>query len=329
MAIKYYVRKSWEDTSTQQGAYNVLSNAVAVCDSDTDYRVYDAAGTLIYNPLYYVRPSWADADKQSGAYRVYANATADADKRRYRVYDYLGVPRYPIPFTVQLTAATPYYTAADGAEQAGTASKGIYTITEIKSPYGYLKSGAGWLDLRNLDVYGAEAADSATPLSLAANNVADVYGCAIGCKHVSGSYTWATAMSKKQVNCAIVASRVAYLAGLTGKDKLISHTTAVKSNITTQKGTISKAMSGYSNLDLTKCSVKWVGKTYANLAAKYKVPGAIYVYDSNIAVCGGDGVIYSCNNGSNQLSNGVYVKNAMTSGYCFTSPVLVVILPNS
>ncbi|MCC8063665.1 MAG: hypothetical protein LIO70_01105, partial [Clostridiales bacterium] len=101
MAIKYYVRKSWEDTATQQGAYNVLSNAVAVCDSDTSYRVYDAAGTLmIYNPLYYVRPSWADADKQSGAYRVYSNATADADKRGYRVYDYLGVCRYPAPYTV-------------------------------------------------------------------------------------------------------------------------------------------------------------------------------------------------------------------------------------
>jgi len=328
MAIKYYVRKSWEDTVTQQGAYNVLSNAVAVCDSDTDYRVYDADGSLVYNPLYRVRPSWADADKQSGAYRVYSNATADADKRGYRVYDYLGIPRYPTPYTVQLTAATPYYTAADGAEQAGTASKGIYTITAIKSPYGQLKSGAGWIDLRSLDVYGAEAAGSATPLTLAANNVADVYGCAIGCKHVSGTYSWSTAMSKKQVNCAIVASRVAYLAGLVGKDKLISHRTAVNTNIVSQKGTISKAMSGYDNLDLDKCTVKWVGKTYGSLAAKYKVAGAIYIYDSNVAVCGEDGVIYSCNNGSNQLSDGVYVKNAMTSGYCFTSPILVVILPN-
>ncbi|MCD8368333.1 MAG: hypothetical protein LUC48_09990, partial [Clostridiales bacterium] len=145
----------------------------------------------------------------------------------------------------------------------------------------------------------------------------------------SGTYTWSKAMSAKQVNCAIMASRVAYLAGLTGKDKLISHTTAVSSNITTKKGTISKAMSGYSNLDTSKCTVKWVGKTYANLAAKYKVAGAIYVYDSNIAVCAGDGAIYSCNNGSNQMSGGVYAKNRMTSGYCFTSPVLVVILPNS
>ncbi|MCD8143487.1 MAG: hypothetical protein LUD83_09490, partial [Clostridiales bacterium] len=243
--------------------------------------------------------------------------------------DYLGIPRYPLSYKVQLTADTPYYTAADGVTYVGTAPKGVYTIAEVKSPYGYLKSGAGWIDLTGLDVYGATAEADPSPLSLAANNVADIYGCAIGCKHVSGSYTWATAMSKKQVNCAIVASRVAYLAGLLGLDKLISHTDAVKSNITTKKGTISKAMTGYSNLDLDKCSVKWVGKTYANLAAKYKVAGAIYVYDSNVAVCGGDGVIYSCNNGSNQLSNGAYAKNAMTSGYCFTSPVLVVILPNN
>ncbi|MCD8126183.1 MAG: hypothetical protein LUD82_01510 [Clostridiales bacterium] len=205
-------------------------------------------------------------------------------------------------------------------------ASGTYTNTRGGSTTVYLP--VVWDGVRRWAASGNFKEYNDTPLGVAAVEAPMVYAQAIGCKHVSGSYNWATAMEKQQVNCSVIASRVACLAGLLEDGKLISHKTAVKTNIISQKGTISKAMSGYSNLDLTKCSVKWVGKTYANLAAKYKVPGAIYVYDSNVAVCGEDGVIYSCNNGSNQLSNGVYAKNAMTSGYCFTSPVLVVILPN-
>ncbi|MCD7918664.1 MAG: hypothetical protein LUG45_01015 [Clostridiales bacterium] len=327
MSTLYYVRKSYEDTASQLGAFRVLSNAVALVDSNSGYSAYLSGGTLVYKSMFRVRKSWDDTDSQIGAFSVYDNATALADKHSgYQVYDYLGIPRYPLSYTVQLSASTPYYAAADGAEQAGTASKGVYTITEVKSPYGHLKSGVGWIDLTGLDVYGATAA---SPLKLAAENVEDVYSSAIGCKHVSGSYTWDTAMSKKQVNCAITVSRVFYLAGLLGKDNQISHTTAVKTNILKQKNTIAKAMSGYSNLDLDKCSVIYVGaENFTALAAKYKVKGAGYVYDSNIAIYGGDNAIYSCNNGSNQLTNGVYSKNRMTSGYCFTSPVLAVILPN-
>ncbi|MCD8142275.1 MAG: hypothetical protein LUD83_03200 [Clostridiales bacterium] len=206
-------------------------------------------------------------------------------------------------------------------------ASGTYTNTRGGSTTVYLP--VVWDGVRRWAASGNFKEYNDTPLGVAAVEAPLVYAQAIGCKHVSGSYNWATAMEQRQVNCAVVASRVACLAGLLEDGKLISHKTAVESNITTKKGTISKAMSGYGNLDLDKCSVKWVGKTYANLAAKYKVPGAIYVYDSNVAVCGEDGVIYSCNNGSNQLSNGVYVKDAMTSGYCFTSPILVVILPNN
>lgn len=322
----YRGRESWENTTSQLGAFSVLSNAIALVDENPDYKVYDEDGNTVYKPFFRVRKSWNDEDSQLGVFSVYSNATALVDKNDgYKVYDYLGVPRYPVPFMVSLTSSTAYYTATDGATKAGTAKKGTYTITEVKSPYGYLKSGVGWLNLTGLDVYEAEK----TPLELAAANVADVYEACLGCKHVSGSYTWETAMKNSKVNCSIPATRLAVLAGILPDGKRISHTSAVKSNILTKKNTIAKAVSGYGNLDLTKCSVDWVGKKYSSLASKYKKKGYIYVYDSNIAVCGGDGTIWACHEWSKQMVNDRYATVQLTSGYCFDSSVLGVIMPNN
>ncbi|MCD8342521.1 MAG: hypothetical protein LUC87_10345, partial [Clostridiales bacterium] len=241
---------------------------------------------------------------------------------------------YPTPYTVQLTAATPYYDGADGATKAGTAAKGIYTITAVKSPYGQLKSGAGWIDLRGLDVYSATSSTSSTttttksPLQLAADNVVDVYNACIGCTHKSGSYSWATAMSAKKVNCAIPASRVATLAGILPDGKIISHTTAIGSNILTSKNTIAKAISGYGNLDTSKCTIVRIAKKYADMDAAYKKAGVIFVQDSNIAVCAGDGDIYACHEWSKQMSNGKYTKVKLSSGYTKNSYILYAIVPN-
>ncbi|MCD7919240.1 MAG: hypothetical protein LUD82_09730 [Clostridiales bacterium] len=168
----------------------------------------------------------------------------------------------------------------------------------------------------------------ATPLNLAAANVADVYNACIGCTHKSGSYTWATAMSAKQVNCAIPASRAATLAGILPDGKLISHTTAVGSNILTSKNTIAKAISGYSNLDTSKCTIVRIAKKYADMDAAYKKAGVFFVQDSNIAVCAGDGDIYACHDWSKQMSNGKYTKVKLSSGYTKNSYILYAIVPN-
>lgn len=45
-SLFYRVRKTWEDASSQTGAYTVLKNAVNGCA--VDYHVYDSNGTLIY-----------------------------------------------------------------------------------------------------------------------------------------------------------------------------------------------------------------------------------------------------------------------------------------
>ena len=46
----YRVRKSWADTLSQIGAYNVLENAKAAADNNPGYKVYDADGKEVYAP---------------------------------------------------------------------------------------------------------------------------------------------------------------------------------------------------------------------------------------------------------------------------------------
>lgn len=44
----YRVRKSWEDASSQIGAYKKLGNATKMADKNPGYNVYDKNGTLVY-----------------------------------------------------------------------------------------------------------------------------------------------------------------------------------------------------------------------------------------------------------------------------------------
>ena len=40
--VKYYrVRKSWDDSKSQLGAYTILVNAKAMADKNPEYEVYD------------------------------------------------------------------------------------------------------------------------------------------------------------------------------------------------------------------------------------------------------------------------------------------------
>ena len=77
----YRVRKSWEDASSQLGAYREKDNAVKNCPEG--YTVYGEGGSVVYsnkktdpaaNKWYRVRKSWEDVGSQLGAYTVYDNA---------------------------------------------------------------------------------------------------------------------------------------------------------------------------------------------------------------------------------------------------------------
>lgn len=152
------------------------------------------------------------------------------------------------------------------------------------------------------------------------------------CVHKSGANTWAKLLSKKRTTCAASGSITYQLAGILPTGKTVNHRKAVggsDANILRKKSTISKAMKGAANVPGDKASVIWVGKKYADLPAKYRKKGVMYIQDSNVCVCAGGGAIYSCNNSKGYQVNakGQYVKDKITSGYAFKSPILVVIVP--
>ena len=44
----YRVRKSWNDSTTQLGAYEVLDNAIAICNQNPGYFVFDEEGNVVH-----------------------------------------------------------------------------------------------------------------------------------------------------------------------------------------------------------------------------------------------------------------------------------------
>lgn len=153
----------------------------------------------------------------------------------------------------------------------------------------------------------------------------------VGAKHQSGAHSLAEIKSKKKTTCATAVSATLQEAGVLSKGKILSHTSAVgSSQAVKKKNSKSKAISGYGNLKDGTFKCYKIGKSWKNVPNKYKKAGAVAVYDSNIAIYKGDGVFYTANNGGSQKdSKGRYKKVTARSGYCFSSPVLYLILPNA
>lgn len=166
---------------------------------------------------------------------------------------------------------------------------------------------------------------------LMANAAKDVYNAVIKyqCKHQSGAKNFEQLKKQKRTTCAVSVSCAAQIAGILKKDKILSHTKAVGSSKAKRKNTEAKAVSGYKNLEKGTYDKYKIMKKFKDAPDKIKKPGAIFVYDSNIAVYKGDGVIYSTNNGGSQKKNGKYVKDTAKSGYCFTSPILFAYVPKA
>ena len=106
----YRIRKTWNDASSQIGAYTDLTRAKAACDKVGDaYKVFNSKGEVVYQPA----------------------------------------PKFK-PYIVKITALALYIRQGPGKSYKtndmvyrGSA----YTIVEEKNGFGKLKSGAGWIDL--------------------------------------------------------------------------------------------------------------------------------------------------------------------------------------
>jgi hypothetical protein len=280
-----------------------------------------------YDGLYRVRSARDKQSSQKGAFSSLTNAKSCCDKYDgYFVFTDHGIPIYPLPFMATTTTSMDYYKSSNGAAKAGVAAKGKYTITDVDAATGYgkLKSGAGWLPLAGLAVSKAGTGC----LALAEKWMPVVYDKVVelGCKHESGAKSYEEIVAKKITTCSTSVSAVLQKAGVLSNGKLVSHT-AKDGDGGSTKTTIAKAISGTGNLVSGTYDIVKIGKTYPNMDSKYKKPGIVYVQDSNICMCAGDGVIYSTNEGTVQYKNGHYVQDKVSSGYPFTSKILYAIVP--
>ena len=111
----YRVRKSWADSKTQKGAFKILDNAKKCADQNPGYKVFDADGSVVYEP----KP----AEKVPFLVKV---SISDLNIRKGPGTDYGRVQFCPV---------------------------GVYTIVEVKTGkgasagWGRLKSGIGWISL--------------------------------------------------------------------------------------------------------------------------------------------------------------------------------------
>ena len=113
----YRVRKSWDDSKTQKGAFKILDNAKKCADQNPGYKVFDADGNVVYAP----------------------KAAEAAEK---------------VPFLVKVSISDLNIGKGPGTDydRVQFCPQGVYTIVEVSdgvgaTKWGKLKSGIGWLSL--------------------------------------------------------------------------------------------------------------------------------------------------------------------------------------
>ena len=117
----YRVRKTWPDSKSQKGAYNILANAKACADKNPGYSVFDTDGNAVYT-------------SETGSAGVPGDTT----------------------FKVRVSVPDLNIRSGPGTNYAATGrftGAGVFTITAVQSGqgsssgWGKLKSGAGWIAL--------------------------------------------------------------------------------------------------------------------------------------------------------------------------------------
>ena len=103
------------------------------------------------------------------------------------------------------------------------------------------------------------------------------------------AYNYSQMISRHKVNCNVAASVVLQKAGILKKNTIFGHTLAGYDNKNATKpantpSALNKYLFNWQSLNLYRCSVIPVDKTFAKLPAEYKEAGCVYIYDSNIAI---------------------------------------------
>ena len=151
-----------------------------------------------------------------------------------------------------------------------------------------------------------------------------IYPLCVGKRHGGSAakkvVSLATLKKYKALSCNRMASIVMQEAGLLPKGVIVSHTKKRSG-----KRTIDDAVKNWRKL--RHCKVIWVNKRYRDLPAKYKQAGIVYYQNSNACISAGNGKIWSCNRnvGHKYKGRGDYLR---TSGYPFSSKILVVVVPD-
>lgn len=128
----------------------------------------------------------------------------------------------------------------------------------------------------------------------------------------SGKYT--------HINCSHACSIYLQRKGCLKQGQIVGHTTRGKYK---NKNTKAKAISGYRKL--RNCDIVYVNTKFKKLPARYKKKGNVFIYDSDIAVYQGKGVIASCSSsGKRMTKSNVYHR----TGYQFSHKILFVIVPH-
>ena len=110
----YRIRKSWDDSKSQIGAYKNKDSAISIAKENSGYSVYDSKGNCVYDgsikatpvadELYRVRKTWEDSKSQLGAFKSKDSAIATAKANPgYSVYDSNGKCVYDGTVKVQET----------------------------------------------------------------------------------------------------------------------------------------------------------------------------------------------------------------------------------
>ena len=231
------------------------------------------------------------------------------------------------------STSTPYGRTPHYVTVTGTDAKGRAIVQDPESKYDNQLYDMN--DLLNKSQFGVSTygrggkQQQMTHLQMAAISADVVYGQILKyrCKHSFGSKVkeFSEIPKYRTIHCNRSMNLVMQGAGCLGRRQTCGHTHP-KGNIwkTGGKNSKSKAIKNYSRLK--NCEIYKAMCKYKNLPAKYKQKGVAYIYNSNAAVSGGNGIIYSCNSTGKRYTRSGMIRQR--GGYPHNAIILYCIRPD-